>query len=148
VSKVEVSITIAATPAAIWAVVMDPDRLGDWVTIHRGLGKADPAPLKLGSKLEQTLEIRGAPFKVKWTVAEATKPSIAVWEGSGPARSRAHTAYKLTPEGKGKTRFDYENDFKTPLGPLGKIAGRLLVGGTSEREANASLAKLKALLEA
>ena len=147
-SKVEVSIGIAAPPEAVWAVVMDPTRLGEWVTIHRRLGAADPAPLKRGSTLEQTLELRGAPFKVRWTVAEATRPTLAVWEGAGPARSRARTAYMLAPDGDGGTRFDYENDFTAPLGPLGAVAGQLLVGGLSEREANASLRRLKALLEA
>jgi hypothetical protein len=33
------------------------------------------------------------------------------------------------------------------MGPLGSAATRLLVGGASEREANASLRKLKDLVE-
>ena len=146
-SKVEASIAIAAPPEAVWAIVMDPARLGDWVTIHRRLGHADPAPLSRGSTLEQTLELRGARFKVKWTVAEATPSKLAVWEGVGPAQSRARTAYMLAPDGDGGTRFDYENDFTAPLGPLGAATARLLVGGLSEREAKATLRRLKALLE-
>ena len=44
--------------------------------------------------------------------------------------------------------MDYRNEFKTPFGPLGSVASRVLVGGVPEHEANASLRKLKALLEA
>ena len=48
----------------------------------------------------------------------------------------------------GGTRFEYENEFKAPMGPLGAAASRALVGGVPEREAQASLKQLKALLEA
>ncbi|MGI8512503.1 MAG: hypothetical protein ACR2NH_07725, partial [Solirubrobacteraceae bacterium] len=65
----------------------------------------------------------------------------------GPARSKARTAYRLSADGNGGTRFDYENEFKAPLGPLGAAASRALVGGLPAREAKASLQRLKALLE-
>ncbi len=61
--------------------------------------------------------------------------------------SHARTAYVLEPDGDGGTRFHYENEFKAPGGPLGAAASRVLVGGLPEREAKASLQKLKALLE-
>jgi len=47
----------------------------------------------------------------------------------------------------GGTAFAYRNDFKAPLGPLGAVASRALVGGIPEREANRSLARLKELIE-
>ena len=50
-------IYIASTPEKVWEVVMDPERLKDWVTIHRKLGRSSKAPLKHGSKLEQTLHL-------------------------------------------------------------------------------------------
>jgi hypothetical protein len=68
------------------------------------------------------------------------------WEGRGPARSHASTEYRLTPH-NGGTRFDYRNELKAPLGPLGALASRALVGGVPEKEATASLERLKALLE-
>ena len=68
------------------------------------------------------------------------------WHGRGPARSHAETEYRLTPV-EGGTRFDYRNEFTAPLGPLGRVASRALVGGLPRREANASLRKLKKLAE-
>lgn len=146
-SAVEVGITIAAPPERVWAVVMDPRRLEDWVTIHHALVSAPDGELERGAELTQSLSIRGAHFTVHWTVAEVDAPHHAVWKGRGPARSRATTRYALRDDGEGGTRFDYVNEFRAPGGPLGAVAGRVLVGGISEREAKASLRKLKGLLE-
>jgi uncharacterized protein YndB with AHSA1/START domain len=145
--RVTASIDIAAPPEKVWAVVMDPARLKDWVTIHRKLGKASDKPLKHGSTLEQTLHLRGVSIKVHWTVEEATSPSRAVWEGRGPARARTHTTYDLSPDGNGGTRFEYVNEFRPPLGPIGAAANRVLMGGVPQREADRTLRRLKALLE-
>jgi uncharacterized membrane protein len=140
-TKVTTSIEIDAPPEAVWDVVMDAERLGDWVTIHRGLGEHGP------DHMEQTLHVRGVNFHVKWDLAESRAPKLAVWEGRGPAHSKAHTLYRLSALDGGRTRFDYENEFKAPFGPLGAVASRALVGGVPRREADASLRRLKKLLE-
>lgn len=145
-SRVTESIRIDALPEEVWDVLMDPDRLGDWVTIHRKLGKASDRPLERDSTLEQTLCLRGANFKVRWTVVELEPQRLARWEGRGPARSKARIVYRLASDGDG-TRFDYENEFHAPLGPLGAAASRALMGGLPRREAKASLGRLKELLE-
>jgi uncharacterized protein YndB with AHSA1/START domain len=140
-------IEIAAPPARVWEIVMDPQRLADWVTIHRRLGDA-PARLKHGSTFEQTLNLRGAHLHVVWTVVDLDTPRRAVWEGHGPAHSRASIIYELQPIDDGsRTRFVYTNEFKPPGGPLGAVAGRVLVGGLSQREAQRSLDRLKQLAE-
>jgi hypothetical protein len=79
-------------------------------------------------------------------VVELEPQRFARWEGRGPARSEAHIVYRLAANGDG-TCFDYENEFRAPLGPLGAAASRALMGGLPQREADASLARLKALLE-
>ena len=146
-SKVVEDIEIAASPEQVWDVVMDSGRFGDWVTIHRRINKSDSGPPREGMKMEQTLCLRGANFKVKWHLAECRDGECAVWEGRGPMMSHARTAYVLEPTQDGGTHFHYENEFKAPAGPLGAAASRVIVGGLPEREARASLQKLKALLE-
>ena len=69
-----------------------------------------------------------------------------MWEGRGPARSRARSEYILQAERDG-TRFDYRNEFRPPLGPVGAIVSRALVGGMPEREAKRTLDRLRAHLE-
>jgi len=139
-SQVMTSIEIAAPPEAVWDVVMDPERLDEWVTIHRRLEN------HTDTSMDQVLCIRSVSFHVKWELTSSDRPESAVWKGRGPARSRAETEYRLTPT-DGGTHFEYRNEFKAPLGPLGAVASRALVGGISDREAAASLTRLKKLLE-
>ena len=146
-SEVRTSIDIDAPPEAVFDVALDPQRLGDWVTIHRALISADPGPPRAGMAMHQRMSIRGAPFKVTWELVTCERPTRAEWRGRGPARSRAETEYTLEALPGGGTRFSYRNDFKAPLGPLGAVAGNALVGGVPEKEAIASLAALKRLVE-
>ena len=147
-TAVSATIDIAVPPQAIWDVVMDPRRFGDWVTIHRKLGRVDEGELREGFRVEQTLCLHHASFKVNWQLAECDEPLHAVWEGKGPAGSRARTVDDLVPlDGGRATRFHYRNEFSNPGGFLGRVAGRVLVGGVAEREASQSLRRLKALLE-
>ena len=140
-------IHIAAPPEEVWNTVMDPDRFGEWVTIHRKVNSSDPGPPREGMRMEQTLCLRGASFKVKWRLSEVKDGSRAVWEGTGPMRSHARTEYDIVADGNGGTQFHYVNDFQAPGGPLGAAASRVLVGGLPKREAERSLQKLKSLLE-
>lgn len=143
---VRTAIEIAVPPERVWEVVMDPHRLGDWVTIHRSVDDVPKLPLRSGATFEQRMQLRGAPLHVHWTVDDLDPPRRAVWSGRGPAHSRAEIVYALAPTDAG-TRFEYANEFKPPGGPLGAVAGRVLVGGLSHREAERSLQRLKDLLE-
>ena len=145
-SLVHTAIEIDAPPERVWEVVMDPHRLADWVTIHRRVERV-PAELRRGSTFGQTLNLRGAPLHVAWTVVDIDPPWRAVWEGQGPAHSRASIVYELRRDGESRTIFDYTNEFKPPGGALGAVAGRVLVGGLSHREAQRSLQRLKQLVE-
>jgi carbon monoxide dehydrogenase subunit G len=146
VSVVTADIHIKAPIEEVWRTIMDPQRFGDWVTIHRRMHHADSGPPREGMKMEQTLCIRGANFKVKWQLATCDTPHKAEWHGKGPMGSNAATIYELS-ENDGGTDFHYVNEFKAPGGPLGAVASRVLVGGVPEREAHASLERLRALLE-
>jgi carbon monoxide dehydrogenase subunit G len=144
---VTTTIEIDAPPQRVWDVVMDPRRLEDWVTIHRQLDTVSELPLARGSTLEQTLVLRGAHFKVRWEIDEISSPHHAVWKGRGPAHSSATIRYELAGPAKGPTKFGYANEFHTPGGVLGAVASRVFVGNLSQREAQRSLERLKALVE-
>ncbi len=146
-STVTTSIEIAATPVEVWDTVMDPARLGDWVTIHRKLRDSDEGPPRVGYRMDQQVHLRGMSLDVHWTLVKCVPGKHAVWEGRGPARSRASTEYRLRPNDGGGTHFDYRNDFHAPLGALGALASRALVGGMPEREATRTLDRLRVLLE-
>jgi carbon monoxide dehydrogenase subunit G len=145
-SVVSASIEIAAPPREVWRVVMDPDRLGEWVTIHRKLLRADEGEPRRGFEMDQRIHMRGVSLDVHWSLVECRPCELAMWQGRGPARSRARSEYRLSAISRG-TRFDYRNEFHAPLGPVGAIVSRALVGGMPEREADRTLERLRALVE-
>lgn len=145
-SVVTASTRIAAPREEVWTMVMDPRRLRDWVTIHRKLLHADDGPPRVGYEMDQKIHLRGVSLDVHWKLVECKPCEKAVWEGRGPARSRARTEYALRDERDG-TRLDYRNEFHPPLGVVGALASRALVGGMPEREAKRTLDSLRADLE-
>lgn len=146
-STVHATIEIDAPIDRVWDTVMNPDRLGDWVTIHRSVKRVSDRPFKQGSTMQQVLHMRGVSFNVNWKLVHLEAPNSAQWEGRGPAHSRAKIRYALSADGDGRTRFDYTNEFSPPGGRLGTYASRVIVGAASEREASSSLRRLKNLLE-
>ena len=145
--KVERDIKIKASPEECWKVLMDPQRLADWVSIHQKLKDAPDGILEQGDELTQCLRLMHKNFDVKWKVKQADEPQKAVWEGRGPVRSKAQVVYELESDGDGGTRFHYMNEFKAPMGPLGGFFADHAFQRTSEREADKTLDNLKGLLE-
>ena len=145
-SVVIASIDIDAPLQEVWDTIMNPARMREWVTIVARIDHVDPGPIRPGFRMIQPLHLRGMPFKVQWTLEDLDAPRFARWEGKGPARSTAITENRLT-ERDGRTHFDYRNEFRTPFGPLGAAASRVIVGGIPEKEANSSLRRLREILE-
>jgi carbon monoxide dehydrogenase subunit G len=143
--KVERSIEIAASPDAVYDVVMDPSRLGDWVTVHQELVEGKAGELCAGDTLAQKLKVAGQRFKVRWTVVKAERPRDVEWEGRGPMGTKARVSYDLEPRGEG-TCFNYTNEYELPGGPLGKLGAKAFER-TAGKEADRTLDKLKGLLE-
>ena len=144
--RVERTIEIEAPPDRVYDLVMDPKRLGEWVTIHAGLKQSPDGDLRKGSELIQSLKLAGRRFDVHWEVVQAEKPKRVVWEGKGPVHSRAKVVYDLDADGDGKTCFSYMNEYSMPGGPLGRIAAGVL-RHTAERESERTLEQLKRLVE-
>jgi uncharacterized protein YndB with AHSA1/START domain len=144
---VHANIDIEVPVERVWETIMDPHRFKDWVTIHRSVQDVSEVPLTKGSTMDQVLHMRGVSFRVHWTLASVRSPNTAEWEGRGPAHSRARIRYELSSTENGNTRFEYTNEFDPPGGRLGSVAGRVIVGTASEREAKSSLIRLKSLLE-
>jgi carbon monoxide dehydrogenase subunit G len=143
--RVERTVQIAAPPERIYGVVMDPERLREWVTIHQGLEGSVPDMLERGSELTQCLRLAGRRFRVRWTVVENEPRQRVVWEGRGPMGSKARVEYRFAGNGDG-TRFTYVNDYELPGGRLGRLAGRPVARITA-KELDGSLQRLKSLVE-
>jgi uncharacterized membrane protein len=143
--KVQRTTKVAAPPRRLYDVVMDPQRLEDWVTIHHNLEGSPPSPLERGSRLTQCLKLAGKKFKVHWTVVENEPCKRVVWEGRGPVASRARVEYRFEGDGD-STKFSYLNEYDLPGGALGRLAGKA-VSRVTQKELDGSLQRLKALVE-
>ncbi len=146
-TRLEREIEIAAPRERVYEVLLDPECLGEWVTIQEELEEAPAGrDLKPGDTLRQRMKVAGRRFKLSWTVVEADRPARVVWEGRGPMGSKAKAVYELSENGDGTTRFSYLNQYDLPGGPAGKLAGRAILRA-SGGEADKSLERLKALVE-
>ena len=143
--KVETTIDLPAPPDEVFELVMDPDRLEDWVTAHDSVKDVPELPLAEGSTFRQKLKVAGVAFGVTWTVTQLDEPRLAVWEGKGPAGSKARCRYELEAAGDG-TRFHYFNEFELPGGKLAAAAGRAIGEERGRAEAEKSLQNLRELL--
>ncbi|MBA3264027.1 MAG: SRPBCC family protein [Thermoleophilaceae bacterium] len=143
--RVERSTHIAAPPQAVYDVVMDPNRLEDWVTVHHHLEGSPKSPLEKGSQLTQCLKLAGKKFKVRWRVVENDPCAYVVWEGRGPVASHTRVEYRFDAN-DGGTDFSYVNEYDLPGGPVGRVAGRA-VSRVTQKELDGSLQRLKQLVE-
>jgi carbon monoxide dehydrogenase subunit G len=143
--KVEREIDLAASADEVYEMLMDPARLGEWVTIHERFEDA-PDRLEHGSRMTQTLKVAGQRFTVRWEVTQADRPSKVTWKGDGPMGTGARVVYDLD-ERDGPTHFYYLNEFELPGGAAGRIAGRA-VSAAAGREVERSLERLRKMLEA
>lgn len=144
--RIEASVEINCPPEDVYRLVMDPDRLGEWVSIHHELLEEPEGELKRGSTMTQSLKVAGQRFRVRWRVAEDDGPRRVVWEGNGPVWTRARVVYDFDPR-DGGTRFSYANEYELPGGAAGRLAGRA-VARAAQREMARSLERLKDVMEA
>jgi carbon monoxide dehydrogenase subunit G len=143
--RVERETHIAAPPQRVYDLVMNPERLSDWVSIHDSLEHAPDGQLSKGSELSQRLRLAGRSFTVHWKVVEDEPCRSVTWEGRGPARSRASVSYEFREE-DGGTNFVYANEYHLPGGPLGSLAGPAVKRITG-KEVDKTLNTLKDLVE-
>lgn len=143
--EVEASIDLPAPPQRVFDLLLDVERLGEWVTAHEELVESPAGVLAEGSTFGQKLRVAGISFTVRWEVARLQRPRLVEWRGEGPGGSDARVRYSLEPHGEG-TRFDYLNEFRFPGGPLASKAAGAIGGRRARHEAERSLESLKALL--
>jgi carbon monoxide dehydrogenase subunit G len=142
---ISTSIDIDAPPEEVWRVLMDPRRLGDWVTIQCDIQDLPEGHLGDGDTFRQTLALAGKKFDVRWTVCSQDEPRFAEWRAQGPRGSGARVRYELEPNGDA-TRFRYRNEFELPGGGVGRLAGKLS-SRVAGRAMSSSLQRFRGLVE-
>ena len=110
---VSVSRVIAASPEAIFEVLADPMRHGefDGSGTVRGSSRGNPERLVLGSRFGMSMRM-GIPYRIKNTVVEYAENRLIAWQHFGRHRWR----YELEPV-DGGTRVTETFDWSTAISP-------------------------------
>jgi uncharacterized protein YndB with AHSA1/START domain len=82
--EVRASIQINAQREAVWDVVTDLPRLGEWITVHEGFEGAPPDSVENGTRFTPKLSVAGKDLDVDWTATEVSEPELLEWQGEGP----------------------------------------------------------------
>lgn len=136
---------IRATPQRVWDVISDIPAQAGWMVDVRKLEVTTPQRSGPGTKLEVTSELFGLPLvKDSMTITSWQPPHrYDVEHGGGFSGTGAF----ILSEAPGGTVFTWIEDFTPPLGPLGEIGFKLLVGPHMRRVFARSLDNVQRLAE-
>lgn len=99
---VTVSRTIAATPSAVWKLVSDPTRMGEWSPENQGakwLGDAKDA--SVGAKFRGSNKNGWVRWKTVCTVSECSEDEAFAFNVKSGPIPVATWAFRLSPDGEG-----------------------------------------------
>ncbi len=148
-APLEASLHIDAPPDAVWRVVSDLRRTGEWSPECRKVIVWGREPVRRGTRITginrrklmvwpttSRLHLYAAGRAIGWTVFE----------------SRARWSYQLEPEGKG-TRLTERRESPDGVSPFARVFSNALLGGDSPHDAelvvgmHTTLQRIKALVE-
>lgn len=136
------SVTVAAPPATVFAIVADPrqhTRIDGSGTVRASV--SGPARLELGSTFSMSMKM-GAPYKISNKVVEFEPDRLIAWRHVGLHRWR----YELRPTADGGTEVTETWDLSHYPAPIRAVLSGLF--GTKTKAAiEATLPKLKAAAE-
>src|SRR4051812_1919986 len=135
---VQHTVTIAALPAVVWAVVVDVERWPERIPTVDAAERLDPGPLAVGSRTR--LQQPRLPAAV-WTVTELPNESAYTWTSSSPGPTITAThAVEPHPDGSLLTLS------LTMSGPLSGL-GWLLTRARTKRYVETEAASIKSVAE-
>ena len=135
-----VTVDVAASPEAIWAVLIDVERWPEWTASVRRARRLDVGPFVVGSRAR--LEQPKLPPAV-WRVTELVAPHSFIWVSGAPGLT-TEAVHRLDLNERGGTTVTLGISQRGPLGRL--MAG--FIGGLTERYVNMEAEGLKRRAEA
>jgi uncharacterized protein YndB with AHSA1/START domain len=145
-AHIERQVDIARRPAEVFALLTDLDRLPEWASMVVGTRDVSHTPLRTGCTFRQTLRIMGRDLESEWRVSALDPPHHVAYEAAAPGGGTL-TMRQTVAQGDAGSRVALEIDYELPGGWLGELLDRAVVEAQNEREADASLDRLKRLLE-
>jgi uncharacterized protein YndB with AHSA1/START domain len=141
-ASVTATVEFSAPPEKVWAVMADPNRYEEWLTIHQGWRGEIPAELQVGTKLTEIVSVMGMANKIEWTVEVYQPPSTVKISGTGMAGVQVSFTLSVTPTDSGsRAAIDAEFTGQLVVGAIGAAVEK-----QSRKELDASLEKLAGLV--
>ncbi len=134
---------VEAAPERIFAIYADPARVPEWRPAIREIAQVTGGMDEPGTRF--TTRYRGRMPDGHGTVAASDPPRTHVITGQGAVRYEARLT--LTREDSG-TRLRFDLSVGLPGGPVGRLAGALLLRRRVELQTTEEFTRLKALAEA
>lgn len=133
---ISASIDIDATPAAVWSIVSDLKRMGEWSPQCRRMFVRGSGPVGLGTKTVN-INRRGLLFWPTQTMVKTFEPARQL---SFKVRENGTIwSYELAPNGSGGTRLTESRLAPNGVSSLSNFLTRTLLGGTAKFEAELEL---------
>jgi uncharacterized protein YndB with AHSA1/START domain len=144
-AKLDVSVFIRATPERVWEVIADLPAQAAWMVDVRKLDVTSEQKTGAGTVLQVTSDLFGLPV-VHDTMRITTWQPPVRYDVEHSGQFTGTGAFILEPA-PGGTVFRWLEDFKPPLGPLGELGFKLIVGPHMRRVFGRSLANLRRIAE-
>ncbi|MBA3630938.1 MAG: SRPBCC family protein [Actinobacteria bacterium] len=142
------TIEIDRPPEEIFDYITDLDRLTEWATMVKETRDLGERPIKQGTTFSQTVKAAGSvDIDCDWQVKQLERPRHVHYEATAPGGGEMQMSQTVTLLDGGRSRVEIDLDYEVPGGILGQIADKLVFEGQNEKEADASLANLKRILE-
>src|ERR1700712_4106146 len=141
-AQVKVGKELSANQDKVWAVIADPSRFEEWLTIHTKWKDQPPTELAQGTQMTEVVTIMGMPNTITWTTESYEAPSSLKISGAGMAGAKV--SFTLSVEANGDSSVasvDAEFISQMMVGAIGGAVER-----TAKKELNASLTKLAELV--
>jgi carbon monoxide dehydrogenase subunit G len=139
------SVQLPATQDAVWAVVSDPSRFDEWLTMHRSWQGDVPPQLHEGTQVTGVVSVLNMPVTITWTITAYDPPRHVTLAGTALAGVQVSIALDVAAAGPDDCAMTVVVSFDGQLvtGPIGQA-----VENAGRAELQASTEKLRGTLSA
>ncbi|MFC9438909.1 SRPBCC family protein, partial [Nocardia sp. NPDC057030] len=130
-ARAEVSKEFAAAQEQVWAVLSDPNRFAEWLTVHTRWKEPPPARLSTGATMTEVLTIMGMANTVTFTVDAYDAPNSTRFSGVGLAGAQISFTLTAAAKGDNAALVTIDAEFVSQM-MVGAIGGAIERAATKE----------------
>lgn len=143
---IEHEVEIDRPASAVWAVLEDVRRLPELSDNTVAVRDGPDRLTEVGQTFHQEVKLLGRAFDSVWTVTAIEPGRSLCIEGDVGFGVRYCLQESVDPVTEDRCRFALRITYRLPLGPLGRLAGRLGVERRAEAEARSVVQGLERLV--